>query len=109
VDLLFYDLATSSREQVGWVERSETHHAALPSKVMGFAALYPSYGYGLANLCGEAVHLSADAHRHGRSRFCEIAQNELLSSGLQARSIFTLRQCLTAVALLADKHGILLT
>jgi len=43
------------------------------------------------------------------SRFCEIAQNELLSSGLRARSIFTWRQCLTAAALFADKHGILLT
>jgi hypothetical protein len=51
------------------------------------ASLYPFYGYGLANLCGEAVHLSAAALRHGHSRFCEIAQNELLSSGLQARSI----------------------
>jgi|GEM_PF-6921430 len=43
------------------------------------------------------------------SRFCEIAQNELLSSGLQVRSIFTSRQCLTVAALFADKHGILLT
>jgi hypothetical protein len=76
---------------------------------MGFASLYPSYGYGLANLCGEAVHLSAAALRHGRSRFCEISQNELLSSGLQARSIFIPRQRLTAAALLADIRGILLT
>jgi len=64
---------------------------------------------GLANLCGEAVHLSADAHRHDSSRICENAQNELLSSGLHARSIFTSRQCLTAAALFADKHGIPLT
>ena len=27
---------------VGWVERSETHHR-IPDKVMGFAALNPSY------------------------------------------------------------------
>jgi len=64
---------------------------------------------GLANLCGEAVHPSAAALRHRRSRFCEIAQNELLSSGLHAGSIFTSRQCLTAAALFADKHGIPLT
>ncbi|WP_207234409.1 hypothetical protein, partial [Bradyrhizobium sp. Leo170] len=30
---------------VGWVERSETHHSrSLLPKLMGFAALYPSYG-----------------------------------------------------------------
>jgi hypothetical protein len=52
------------------------------------------------------VHLSVAALRHGRSRFCEIAQNELLSSGLHARSISTSRQCLTAAALLADIRGI---
>src|SRR5579862_7699348 len=39
------------------------------------------------------------------SRICEIAQNELLSSGLYARSISTSPQCLTAAALSADKHA----
>jgi hypothetical protein len=30
---------------VGWVERSETHHSCrLRPKLMGFAPLYPSYG-----------------------------------------------------------------
>jgi len=64
---------------------------------------------GLRIFAGETCNLSVAALRHGRSRFCEIAQNELLSSGLQARSTFTSRQCLTAAALFADKHGILLT
>jgi hypothetical protein len=45
-----YHVRDRKSEQVGRVERSETHHAALRSKVMGFAALYPSYGYELANL-----------------------------------------------------------
>jgi hypothetical protein len=39
-------IAVVQRAEVGWVERSETHHAALRSKEMGF------YGYGLANLFG---------------------------------------------------------
>ncbi len=29
-------------QQVGWVERSDTHHLSR-MKLMGFAALYPSY------------------------------------------------------------------
>ncbi|MDI4232633.1 hypothetical protein OZ411_07375, partial [Bradyrhizobium sp. Arg237L] len=30
---------------VGWVERSETHHSrSVLAKLMGFASLYPSYG-----------------------------------------------------------------
>ncbi len=33
-----------SKSDVGWVERSETHHRAACSIAMGFAALYPSYG-----------------------------------------------------------------
>src|SRR4029077_16088622 len=45
------------------------------------------------------------ALRHGRSRFCEIAQNRLLSSGLQARNSSTLRQCLTATSAFADKRA----
>jgi hypothetical protein len=64
---------------------------------------------GLRIFAGETCDPSVAALRHGRSRFCEIAQNELLFSGLYARSIFNLRQCLTAAALLADKRGILLT
>jgi len=34
----------SVSETVGWVERSDTHQWAA-QKVMGFAPLYPSYGY----------------------------------------------------------------
>jgi hypothetical protein len=64
---------------------------------------------GLRIFSGETCDLSVAVLRRGRSRFCEIAQIELLSSGLQARSISTSRQCLTAVALFADKRGILLT
>ncbi len=30
---------------VGWVERSETHHFEPRHLMMGFAALYPSYGF----------------------------------------------------------------
>ena len=37
------------------------------------------------------------------SRFCETVQNELLSSGLHARSISTSRQCLTASSAFALK------
>jgi hypothetical protein len=47
--------------------------------------------------------------RHGRSRFCEIAQNKLLSSGLHGRSIVTWRRRLTAACVFADKRGISLT
>ncbi|MDP1698499.1 MAG: hypothetical protein Q8L45_12075, partial [Xanthomonadaceae bacterium] len=32
----------------GWVERSETHRLHLA--MMGFAALYPSYGFGIRSL-----------------------------------------------------------
>jgi hypothetical protein len=64
---------------------------------------------GLRIFSGEPCDLQAAALWHDRSRFCETAQNGLLSSGLCARSISISRQCLTAAALFADKHGILLT
>jgi hypothetical protein len=47
--------------------------------------------------------------RRGRSRFCENAQNKLLSSGLHRRSIVTWRRRLTAAFVFADKRGIPLT
>ena len=62
-------------------------------------------GYGLANLSSETCDLYLAALRRGRSRFCEIAQNELLSSGLHARRISTSRQCLTATSVFAVKRA----
>ncbi|MGY4222822.1 hypothetical protein ACVMIH_000183 [Bradyrhizobium sp. USDA 4503] len=35
--------AAISTRNVGWVERSETHHLGVRMQSMGFAALYPSY------------------------------------------------------------------
>jgi hypothetical protein len=49
--------------------------------------------------------LSVAAFRHERSRFCEIAQNELLSRGLHVRGISSSQRCLTATSVFADKRA----
>src|SRR6185295_6633471 len=36
---------TTEGHFVGWVERSDTHHNTRPNSAMGFASLYPSYGF----------------------------------------------------------------
>ena len=58
--------STKRRRPVGWVERSETHHASQDDKVtgaMGFTSFYPSYALKLFAGGEEAKELFASLAR----------------------------------------------
>src|SRR4029077_12783769 len=80
---------------VGWVERSETHQAALRSKMMGFAALYPSYrpceSFGV-----KARSASRSACRRRLTKCCAAGQTNGAPTAYMDRSVSPPIACLTA-------------